>query len=63
MSFPKFIIKPSKDEKFYFILVAANGQTLVTSETYESKQACSDGIEAVIRCVMTPSLAIIDETE
>lgn len=62
MSYPKFVIKTSKDEKPFFILVAPNGQTLVTSETYESKQACNDGIRAVKEYCNYTTLATIDET-
>lgn len=36
----KFKIKKAKNKEFYFILVARNGQTIVTSETYKRKSAC-----------------------
>ena len=37
----------SKNEKFYFNLKAANGQIIGSSEMYESKAACENGIESV----------------
>lgn len=45
----KFKIIRAKDKKFYFVLTARNGQTLVTSETYDTKQACKKGISSVKR--------------
>ena len=41
--------KESKDGRFYFVLVAANGKTIGTSEMYSSKQGRGKGIEAVKR--------------
>jgi len=37
----------SKNGKFYFNLKAANGQIIGSSEMYESKSACENGIESV----------------
>lgn len=50
MDFPKFEIKKSSNGKFYFNLRSkGNGQVIATSEMYNSKQSCKDGIEAVKR--------------
>jgi len=37
-------ILKSKDEQYYFVLVAANNQVVATSEMYRSKQSCKKGI-------------------
>jgi len=41
------VIKQSKDNQYYFIVKARNGQVLVTSETYRSKQGAEKGIRAL----------------
>lgn len=43
----KFEIKKSKNEKFLFNLKAGNGQIILSSEMYETKAACENGIESV----------------
>jgi uncharacterized protein len=43
----KFELKKSKNEKFFFTLQADNGQTILTSEMYESKPSAVNGIESV----------------
>ncbi len=43
----KFEIKKSKNEKFYFNLCAANGETILTSQMYASKATCMKGIRSV----------------
>ena len=42
-----YYLKKAKNAQFYFLLKAANGFTILTSETYVSKQGCKDGIESV----------------
>lgn len=44
---PKFEILLSRDAHYYFNLKAPNGEIIATSEMYNSKQACKNGIEAV----------------
>jgi uncharacterized protein YegP (UPF0339 family) len=51
MGKPKFEINRSKNNQFYFNLKAGNGQTIVTSETYTTKQNCENGIEITKRDV------------
>lgn len=41
--------KTAADGQFYFILVAANGEIIGTSETYTAERRREDGIEAVKR--------------
>jgi uncharacterized protein len=43
----KFEIKQSANGKFHFNLKAGNGQIILSSELYESKSACENGIESV----------------
>ena len=43
----KFVIKTQKDGQFYFNLLAGNGQSILKSEAYITKQACENGIASV----------------
>ena len=43
----KFVLKKSKNERFYFSLVAGNGQDILGSEMYESRASALKGIESV----------------
>ena len=43
----KFVWKATSSGKFRFNLVAANGQVIATSQTYNSKDSCMNGIESV----------------
>ena len=43
----KFEIKESKSGKFHFNLKAGNGQIILSSETYETKQGAEKGVESV----------------
>jgi uncharacterized protein len=43
----KFELKKSKNDKFYFSLLAGNGQTILQSEMYESKASAQNGIASV----------------
>lgn len=43
----KFEIKQSANGKFHFNLKAGNGQIILSSEMYESKPACLNGVESV----------------
>lgn len=45
----KFEIKMSTNDKFYWIYVAANGETICRSEMYTSKQSAKNGIEVVMK--------------
>lgn len=40
----KYKILKSKDDQWYFVMIASNGQILATSETYTTKQSCKIGI-------------------
>jgi uncharacterized protein len=43
----KFELKKSKNDKYFFSLLAGNGQIILTSEMYESKASAANGIESV----------------
>ncbi|MEN5180154.1 YegP family protein [Comamonas odontotermitis] len=43
----KFELKKSKNGKFFFNLLATNGQIILTSEMYEAKASAVNGIESV----------------
>jgi hypothetical protein len=45
-----FEIKKSRNHKFYFVFKAGNGEIVVTSEMYESKQSAKKGISALKKC-------------
>jgi uncharacterized protein YegP (UPF0339 family) len=50
MKNPKYqIFKSEKDNQFYFRLRAGNGEIILQSEGYTSKQNCENGIESVRR--------------
>jgi uncharacterized protein YegP (UPF0339 family)/transcriptional regulator with XRE-family HTH domain len=44
----KFVLKKGSGGKYHFNLVAANGQVIATSETYQDKQSALRAIESVI---------------
>ena len=43
----KYELKRSKNDKFFFSLLAGNGQTILGSEMYEAKASAQNGIESV----------------
>lgn len=43
----KFELKKSKNDKYFFSLLAGNGQIILSSEMYESKASALNGIESV----------------
>ena len=43
----KFELKKSKNDKFFFNLLAGNGQIILSSEMYETKASAVNGIESV----------------
>jgi uncharacterized protein YegP (UPF0339 family) len=47
MGHPKFEIKSVSDHHFMFNLTAKNGQVILTSQRYTSKESCKKGIESV----------------
>jgi len=47
MGKPKFEIKKRTNGEFMFNLKAGNGEIILTSEGYNSKQGCENGIDSV----------------
>jgi uncharacterized protein len=43
----RFVISRSADGQYYFVLTAGDGQTLMTSETFTTKESAEVGIRAV----------------
>ncbi|KAF0812318.1 hypothetical protein IGB42_03308 [Andreprevotia sp. IGB-42] len=43
----KFVLKTAKDGQFMFNLKAGNGEVILTSELYRSKDSAENGIESV----------------
>ncbi|MET1258124.1 YegP family protein [Flagellimonas sp. DF-77] len=61
MAFPRFEIKKSSNNKFYFNLRSmGNGEVIATSETYYTKLSFKKGIAAVKRDA--PEAEIKDQT-
>jgi uncharacterized protein len=47
MGHPKYILKSSTNERFYFNLTAKNGQIILTSQMYTAKSNAINGIVSV----------------
>ncbi|MCI5059505.1 MAG: YegP family protein [Alphaproteobacteria bacterium] len=47
MAHPAFQLKKAKNDQYYFVLTAKNGQVIAQSEMYNSKDAAQNGIESV----------------
>jgi len=47
MKYPKFIIRKSSNDQFYFTLWSAQEEIVLTSEMYTTKQNCKNGIDSV----------------
>jgi len=43
----KFVVSKGKDGQDYFVLKAGNAQTILQSEGYKTRKACTNGIESV----------------
>ncbi len=56
----RFVIKKTKNGQYVFVLKAANGEDIATSETYKSKSSAQAGIESVK--ANAPTARVDDET-
>ena len=56
----KFEIKKTKNDGFVFNLKAGNGEVIATSETYNTLDACKNGINSVI--TNAPEAPVEDQT-
>ena len=52
MKNPKFQIFAGNNDQFYFRLRAVNGEIVLTSEGYSTKQGCQNGIASVKKNVL-----------
>jgi uncharacterized protein YegP (UPF0339 family) len=52
----RFVIRTGRTGKFRFVLVSPKGKPIATSELYESKAACRNGIRAVQRLAAEASV-------
>lgn len=43
----KFVVSTRSNGEFQFVLRASNGQTILSSEGYTSREGCMNGIESV----------------
>lgn len=50
----KFVVSKGKDGQFYFVLKAANSQTILQSEGYKTLKSCQNGIESVRKNAQDP---------
>ena len=57
----KFEIKKDKSGKFRFNLIAPNGEIIASSEAYEKKTSCMNGIESVKK--NAPTAEVVDKSE
>jgi uncharacterized protein YegP (UPF0339 family) len=55
----KFEVYKDKSDKYRFRLKAANGEIIASSEAYESKAACMNGIASVQK--NAPTANIVEE--
>jgi uncharacterized protein YegP (UPF0339 family) len=51
----KFVLTKSKNGEYRWVLKAANGETIATSEGYASKSGARNGIDAVKRAAADAS--------
>jgi uncharacterized protein YegP (UPF0339 family) len=56
----KFVVLKGASGKYHFNLLAANGQVIATSETYERKQSALNGIESMKE--NAPAAEVDDQT-
>jgi uncharacterized protein len=51
MNFPKYLIKRSINSQYYWVLHSVNGEALIKSEMYTTKDACKNGIASSKICI------------
>ena len=59
----EFQIRKSKDKQYYSVLVADNGQDLLTSETYTTKAMCKKTIRLILIALAKNYIEINDLTK
>ena len=61
MAHPSFILKKAKNDQYYFVLTAKNGQIIAQSEMYTTKAAAENGIDSVKS--NAPAAEVDDQSE
>ncbi len=56
----EFVLEKGSSGKYYFNLLAGNGQVITTSEAYESKEGALNGSESVK--TNAPNATVEDQT-
>jgi uncharacterized protein YegP (UPF0339 family) len=56
LPFPKWVVYLDNNERFNFILYASNGNPVIHSHGYTTKQSCKKGIESVIGACKNPMI-------
>ena len=56
----RFVIKKAKNGQYFFVLKAANGEDIATSEMYKAKSSAKEGIDSVKS--NAPTARVDDET-
>ncbi len=57
----KFVLRKGKTGQFSFALLSANGQTIVTSESYATKRAALSGIKSMQKNAVTEKVDDLTE--
>jgi len=52
-------VRRASDKRYYFVITGRNNKVVVTSETYDTKQACMKGVESV-RTIIRGAYSIKD---
>ena len=47
----KYQIRNSTNRQYYWVLKSANNETIITSETYTTKESCKNGIASSKVCI------------
>ena len=59
----KFSTHVSSNGRYYFNLLAGNNQTIGKSQMYSSKQACENGIDAVMQVEADTPVELLENIE
>lgn len=58
----QFEIKKTKNNQYHFVLKAKNGEIILQSETYTTKQAAKAGISSIISIITLREFLIVYKT-
>jgi uncharacterized protein len=57
----KFVIHRSKDDRFYWTVVGANGEVMAQSQMMQVKASCLSSIESIMK--NAAGAAVVDKTD